>query len=272
MILQCLEDKTENTDTACQIVAMLVLSTTILLPLLDVIQSTEKMIAECCNFMLTFVPVYASTLAVCGQIATVTGYHTLVLGMTTVVSQSFSGLLVPFVSFYMALSVAGAIAPIELDGLTRSVKNGIIWILGLATALFSGVLGIGTLIGSSSDRLGSKAIRFVVGSSVPIVGGAVADTLAMVQSCLLLTKNVLGTYALIVTTVIFVPQILTILSWRICLFIGESVLGMVENRKLSALLSAASSAVSVLLAIVVLLAVLFIFSIAILLMAQGGIR
>ena len=270
MILQCLEDKEEDTDMACQIVGMLVLSTIILFPLLDVIRSAEKMIKECCGFMLSFISIYASTLAACGQVVTVSGYHTLVLGMVTVVSRVFSGLLVPFVSMYMALCVAGAIAPIQWDDLTRSVKNGIIWTLGLITALFSGVLGLGTLIGSSTDRLSSKAVRFMVGSGIPIVGGAVADTLATVQSCLILTKNVLGTYALVVTAILFLPQLLNVLSWRICLMIGESVLGMMDNRKLRGLFSAASSAVSILLAMLVLLAVLFIFSIAILLMAQGG--
>ena len=270
MILQSFQEKQSGTDLIYQVSCTLIASTTILLPLSKMIVSVSGTIHECCNFMLGFIPVYTSFMMAGGKIASVSGYHTLVLGMTTVVSQLISEIAVPFIGIYMAFCVVGTIAPINMGGLSHSVKSFILWFLGLLTAVFSGVMGLGTLVSAPIDKISAKTLKYVVGSSIPIFGGIAADALSTMQSCLLLAKNMLGVYAVFVIAAIFVPPILTVLTWRIVLSVGETVGSFFDNKMLTSLLSGASTVIGILLALLAMIFFLFTFSVAVLLLCGGA--
>lgn len=48
--------------------------------------------------------------------------------------------------------------------------------------VFTGLLSIQSIVGTSADTLGVKAAKFVVSNFVPIVGSAVADAYTTMRS------------------------------------------------------------------------------------------
>lgn len=270
MILQSFQEKGSGTDLVYQVCCSLAASSAVLLPLSGMIRSVSATIRECSDFMLGFIPVYTSFTAAGGTVVAASGYHTLVIGMTTVISRLISEIAVPLIGIFMALCVVGTVSPVNMNGLSHSVKSFILWFLGLLTAVFSGVMGLGTLVSAPLDRISGKTLKYIVGSGIPIFGGIAAETLSTVKSCLLLAKNMLGVYAIFVIAAIFVPPLLTVLTWKIVISVGETVGSFFDNKMLTSLLSGTSTVIGILLALLVMIFFLFTFSITVLLLCGGA--
>lgn len=242
----------------------------VIIPVKNVISAASKVINECSEFMLGFIPIYSSVIAASGGVSSAAGYRTLMLGASTVVARISGNIIVPLMCIYLALCAAGTISPIGIDNISRSVKSFTVWVMSASAALFSGIMGIGSIVSSSADGAGAKAIKFVVGSAVPVVGGTVSDALSAAKSCLIMTRNVLGAYAIVAAAVIFIPPVVSAFAWKICLSIGSAVSDMFDNKSLSSLLSASSAVMGIMLAMVLLTAIMFIFSVAIMILTGGA--
>lgn len=264
-------DNFKQTGPVINAVSVLAVSSAVLIPIKEVFISASKVISECSDFMLGFIPLYSSVTAACGYISSAAGYRTLMLGAVTVVSRLSSEIVLPLISIYMALSIAGSVSDIKIDELSKSFKSFAIWVLGISMTVFSGILGLGTLVSSSADSTFHKAAKFLIGGAVPVVGSAVSDALSTLRGCITVTKNIFGIYGIIVTAAIFIPPIISVLSWKICLSAASSLCGVFESKNLKNLLFSASSVMGILLALLITLGIMFIFSVAIILMTGGGI-
>ncbi len=254
-------------STVCSLAA----AAAVIIPVKNVISAAADVITDCSEFMLGFIPIYSSVIAASGGISAAAGYRTLMLGATTVIARLAGSVVVPLMCVYLALCAAGSISPVSISNISKSIKSFAVWVMGASTALFSGIMGIGSIVSSSADGAGAKAVKFVVGSAVPIVGGAISDALSAAKSCLLMTKNVLGAYAIVAAAVIFVPPIISAFVWRISLSVGSAVSEMLDNRELSSLLSASSAVMGIMLAMVSFTAIMFIFSVTIMIISGGGV-
>ncbi len=268
-LVQNLGESVGKTGTVYNTVCTLAVAVSVIIPMKEIISSTAKVIEECSNFMLAFVPVYSSVITASGYASSGLGYRTLMLGAVTAISRIAGQIVAPLICIYLAICVAGIVSPVDISGIAKCVKNFAVWVLGVTMAVFSGVLGLGSIVSISTDGVGYKAAKFIVGSAVPVVGGTISDALAAMKGCLLMTKNILGAYAILVTAAIFVPSLITLVSWKVCLSIGATVGDMCGNKTLSSLLSSSSSVMGIILALLITTGSMFIFSVAIMLMAGG---
>lgn len=258
------------TGNVINIVSALSSAAIFLVPVKNLISSASAVIDECSDFILGFVPVYTSAIIASGYVSSGAGFRTMMLGTVTVISKLSDEIIVPLICIYLALCVAGSVSDMNIGEISKTIKNFAVWLLGITMTVFSGIMGLGTLISSSADSAFSKTAKFLIGSAVPIVGSTVSDALSTVKSCLGVTRTVLGTYAVIVIAAIFLPPIISLLSWKICLSVSSGIGDFFGNKSLSGLLSAVSSVVGIMLALVVVTAVMFIFAVSIMLMTGGG--
>ena len=269
-VIQSLCENFSQTGTVINAVSALSAAATVLVPMKNIITSAAEVIRECSDFMLGFIPVYSSVITASGYVSSATGFRTLMLSAVTVISRLAGELMVPLICIYLAMCIAGAVSDIDISGISKAVKSFAVWVLGALMTVFSGIMGLGTLITSSADSAFSKTVKFLIGSAVPVVGSTVSDALSTVKSCLNVTKNVLGAYAIIVIAVIFLPPIISLVSWKICLSVSSGIGGIFGNKNLSGLLSSASAVMGIMLALVVITAIMFIFSVSIMLMTGGA--
>ncbi len=269
-VIQSFCENFAQAGTVVNTVSALTAAAAVLVPIKNVIASAAEVIRDCSDFMLGFIPVYSSVITASGYVSSASGYRTLMLSAVTVISRLAGELIVPLICIYLAMCVAGAVSDIDISGISKAVKSFAVWVLGAAMTVFSGIMGLGTLITSSADSAFSKTAKFLIGSTVPVVGSTVSDALSTVKSCLFATKSILGAYAIIVIAVIFLPPVITLVSWKICLSVSSGIGGIFGNKNLSGLLSSAAAVMGIMLALVVIVAVAFIFSVAIMLMTGGG--
>ena len=269
-VIQSFCENFSQTGPVINAVSALSAAAVVLIPIKNVIVSCADVIEECSDFMLGFIPVYSSVITASGYISSAAGFRTLMLSTVTVISKLAEEIIVPLICIYLALCIAGSVSDIDIGGISKTVKNFAVWVLGAAMTVFSGIMGLGTLITSSADGAFSKTTKFILGSAIPVVGNTVSDALSAMKGCLAVTKNVLGAYAVIVIAVIFLPPIVSLLSWKICLSAASGIGGIFGNKNLSGMLSSASAVMGIMLALVAVTAITFIFSVSIMLMTGGG--
>lgn len=269
-LIQNFCEKFSQTQKTINVVTALSASGVFLLPIKNILDYSSKVIEESSDFMLAFIPVYSSAITATGNFSSALGYRTLMLGAVTIISRIASEIIAPLISIYIAMCVATSVSDIDIGELSKSLKNFAVWVLTASATVFSGILGLGTLVSSQGNIAFLKTAKLFVGTTVPIVGGTVSEALTTIKSCLEITKNILGSYGVVVIAVIFLPAIVSLLSWKICLSVSSIISGILENKSLSALLSSASSVMGIMLALVVITAVMLIFSVSIMLLTGGG--
>ncbi len=259
-----------KTEKIINTVAALSSAGIILIPIKEIIFDAGKVIEECSDFMLGFIPVYSSLVTASGYVSSALGYRTLMLSAVTIISRISSEIILPLISIYFAMCIAGTVSDMNIGEISKHFKNFSVWVLGIIMTVFSGILGIGNLISASADNAFHKTTRLLIGTAVPIVGSTVSDALNTLKGCIDVTKNVFGVYGIIVTSAIFLPPIISLFLWKICLSAASAICGIIENKNLYNLISSASSVLGIMLALLVTSSVMFIFSVAILLMTGGA--
>lgn len=246
-------------------------SCAIFIPTKNLIEEGANVIKECSGFMLGFIPVYSAAVTSSGYVSASAGFRSLMLSAVNIVIRISNELVVPLIGIYLALCITAAVSDINIKNISKSVKNFAVWIIGITMTVFSGIMGLGTLIAGTSDSAVSKTAKFIISSTIPIVGGTVSDALLTIKNCLIITKNILGAYAIIVIAAIFLPIILSIIIWKTSLFISSCIGDLFDASNISGLFSAASDVLGIMLALVSVTAMMFIFSISIMLMTGAGL-
>ena len=79
-----------------------------------------------------------------------------------------------------------------LAGVGNFLKSTVIYCLTGVTTIFVGILGIQRVVASASDTVAAKAVKFTVGSVIPVVGGIVKDAFDTVAGGIGMIKSVTG--------------------------------------------------------------------------------
>lgn len=213
------------------------------------------------TFMLSFIPVFATATAVSGAVGTSVVMSSVLLVVTQGLSYISSFVITPLMGGYLAVSISACVSPlISQSGIAESIKKVALWILSLASTVFLGVLGIQTTVSASADSLSMRTAKFILGSTVPVAGTAIAEAFSTVTASINLLRSSVGIYGVVALVAIFAPLILELLLWRLSLLINITVSDIFSLSKISALLRAIDMMLSLLIGIILCVTVVFIIS------------
>jgi len=253
------------------VVSILCVLSAITAPILDCIVETSQAIRQASLFMLSFVPMFAAALTAAGQPATGATYNIFLFGVCQGVAQVVSGTLIPLMGIYLALCVVAPLTPgIDISSATGTIKSVVSWALGLILTVFVGMLSVQTMVAQSADSVGARTAKFLIGSFVPVVGGALSEAYTAARGCMVLLKTSLGAYGIIVAAMTFLPIMLqTILLYLITnlAVMASDILGV---PKLSAILKSCGSVLGILIAIIFCYILLIIVSTAVVMVTGLG--
>lgn len=243
-----------------------------LLPSLKLISAVEGAIKGLTTFMLAFVPIYGGILLSNGMTATASGFSGIMLVAAQVISQLCSFVILPFVSMHLSLSIATSCSPvIGKVGLAGTIKKCANWIMSLSMTVFLAILGTQTAVSSAADTVGSRAARFVVGTTVPLVGSAVSEAAGTVKSCMSMIGTSVGMYGIIALLFTALPVVVHLTLWRLCAQIASMVCSLLGNTKTEGLIKAVDTSMSFMIGIIIYIGILFIISLAMVTAAGGRI-
>jgi len=213
------------------------------------------------NFMMCYVPVFASIVGASGSITSAGVYNVAILSVAEISVQIAVKVLMPLMGIFFALSIIEAINPaLSLSGMTSGIKKGVQWILGLIMTLFVGLITIQSIVGVSADTVGIRAAKFVASSFIPVIGGAISDAYTTVKGSLGLLRSGVGTFGIVVLLLTILPPLITVIAFKISISIAGFVGEIVGVKKVTLLLKNASAVLSIAISLLTCFALMLIIS------------
>lgn len=198
----------------------------------------------------TLVSLMVSVLIAGGNITTATVASSSVSLICTLIQHLFSHIVMPLISLSLALSVAGVASGTDfISKLSDFLRKLATWITIITVTAAGFTLSIQNILAKSADTVGIKTIKFAVGSFVPIVGGALSETVNTVTAGLSYIKNTAGAVGIVVLILIILPPIVQLFGAKITLFIARAFASLTDCKNEEKILTELSGVTDCLLAL-----------------------
>ncbi len=228
------------------------------------VEAAVNMVKSCSVFMMSFVPVFASVLALSGKTVTAPAMSALLLGSSEAVSFVSSFAVLPLMGGYLSLSIASGVSPlINNSGVVDSIKKLSMWIMSLLGSVFLGVLSIQTAVNSAADSVALRTAKFILGTSVPVAGGVLSEAVSTISASMGLLRSSIGIYGVVAIAVMMLPILIEVILWRCVLMLNISLSGLFSLPKVTGILRAVDSMLSILLGVVLMVGGMFIIALSI---------
>lgn len=258
--------KSRNMQTISDAVFVLIITLSIVTPVVSVVNRAVTSIENAGSFMLIYIPIMVVALITNGQSVTGASYYSFVVMVGEGIAWLSSHLIAPLLSVFLGVSVTSSISSdIKIDGIIRELSKFIKWVIAFVMTVFSGLLTFKTLITTAADTVSTRAVRFTLSSFIPIVGSALSEAYKTIQGSMTLLKTGLGVFVIISVVIVFLPVIINCLLWIISLNISSGVSDMLGVKAPSSVLKSCSSVLSTLLVIILCVMAIYVISTAIIL-------
>lgn len=225
------------------------------------LELTSRTLMDGSNFMMCFVPVFASIVGAGGGIASAGFYNVTVLMVAEISAQLAATVLLPLMGAYCAMAIVEAINPaLSLSGFSNGIKKVLLWIIGLVMTLFVGMITIQSITGGSADSVAIRTGKFVASSFIPVIGGAISDAYTTVRGSIGLLRSGIGTFGIIVLLLTIIPPVITVSVTKISISIGAFISELLGAKKVSLLLKNISSVYSIAISLLLCFSLMLIIS------------
>lgn len=223
------------------------------------------------DFMIMLVPVLTGIMGFSGSPALALSWGGAVLAFSETVTAFFSAYIPAAAALGTAACAAANLnAGTDFSGAAKTVAKAVTVAMGFVAGVFTAVLTVKDVIASAADSVSVKSAKMIVGQSVPIVGGAVADALNAVAAGLSLVKNTAAVFGVIVLFLIVLVPVLRLLLWKFTFcFIGASA-GLLGRKQVAELTDSLNGLLSVILAVICFNSAVFIVAVALVTGMKGG--
>ena len=113
--------------------------------------------------------------------------------------------------------------------------------------------------------MGTRAVKFVISSAVPVVGGALSEAYSSLSGCLGLVKNAVGIFGIVVMAASFLPVLISVGLTMLALNLAGCVGDILGESRTAGIMRSASSALAVLGGLILCYGMMILSSAAILL-------
>lgn len=223
------------------------------------------------DLMLSLIPVFTGIVAFSGQPGLAASFQTVVFAFAETVSVAFCNILPAAAAAGTSLGAASAVAPFaKFNGICKVISKLVNTAAAFVSGIFVAVLSVRGVIAGAADTVTIKGLRFLIGSSVPLVGSAIGDALNSVAAGLGLIKNSVLVLGAAAVALINLPSLLKLAAWSFLSYFISLFAEMLSQPRIAGLLASMKSVVSVLAAVTCFNSFVYIISCAILITVKGG--
>lgn len=270
LILTALFSSFYNSSQTVSVIGNSILALTLAVPVVNAVTTAFSVLEGLNAFTTAFAGVFSMIVSSSGKVALGTSYASLAVLSDTLFSSLLSGISQPAVNAMCSLGFLSCFDIYKFsEKISSIVKKLYISFLGFIGTFFSGIVTLKGVMGAGVDSLTSRGIRFVVGRTVPVVGGAVSDTYSALISSLSLIKSTVGIFGIVTVVLTVLPSLLEIIGWVFALYIVISVSELLGSTEGVGMLSIFKDALTLLGATTVFSSVIFIVSVGVVIFVKG---
>ena len=166
--------------------------------------------------------------------------------------------LLPFVGCCLCLSAAAS-SGMELSGLLSLIKKWYASALCFIMSLLCAILAGQSAIAAGQDGISLRAAKFVAGSSIPIVGGSVGESMKTLSASVSLLRKCFGVTGVVLIALLTLPTLISLLLTRAVFGICASLAELLRAEREKRLLNELSGIYGSLAAVVSACSLMFVF-------------
>jgi stage III sporulation protein AE len=194
----------------------------------------KEALTEMSNFMYAIIPLLFSLITAGGGVTTTTLVHPLLLSSIGLMGGLVQNLIFPLIMFAGVLGMVNYLVEgFQVNKLADLFKTTSLGLLGLAMAIFIGLITIRGFAASVADSTALRTVKYFSNTFLPVVGGTVSDTMEMAAGCSQVLKSGLGIYGLIGVVLITVFPLVKILAVAAIFRLTSAVIQPLGNNRLA---------------------------------------
>lgn len=247
-----------------------VLALALAVPVANAVTTAFSVLESLCAFTVGFAGVFGAIVSASGKVALGTSYASLAVVSNTLISSFLSGFSAPAINGMCSLSFLSCFDVYNFNQrVTALIKRVYISFLGFAATMFSGVVTLKGVMGAGVDSITSRGVKFVVGRSLPIVGGAVSETYSALVSSLSLIKSTVGIFGILTVVITVLPVFLQLGAWVVVLEIIITASTFLDAKNVFGMLNVLKDSLILLMATVVFSGVIFVVTVGVVIFVKG---
>ncbi len=259
-----------NSSPIISVVGNSVLALCAAVPIVNAVTTAFSVLESLNAFTTAFAGVFSGLVSASGKVALGTSYASLAVMSNTLFSFLLTGVSQPAVNVMCSLGFLSCFDIYQFsEKISALVKKAYITFLGFIGTFFSGIVTLKGVMGAGVDSLTSRGIRFVVGRTVPVVGGAVSDTYSALVSSLSLIKSTVGVFGIVTVVLTVFPSLMELVGWVFVIGIVISVSELLNSTSCNGMFCVFKDALTLLGATTVFSAVIFVVSVGVVIFVKG---
>ena len=270
MITSLLTSFTKNTQSV-QLVGGGVLALSVAVPIARVVSSSFSVLETLAAFTTAFSGVLCSIVSLSGGVMSGIAYASSTVFANGFFTGMLSGFAKPVINSMCSL---GFLSCFDLMGLTRRfseiIKKVFLFLISLIGTVFSGMVTLRGVLSEGADNVTTRSVRFVVGRSVPVVGGTVSETYSALISSLSLIKSTVGVFGIITVVVMVMPIIIRLIMWSLSIEISMSLFEVFGLQSSKGFFTTLKDALVLLMATIIMVTTIFIVSVGVVIALKDG--
>ncbi len=258
-------------QTAFDFCAVLLVTYLMAQSVTDLLGTAFSAVKLCSDFMLTYIPGFTGIIAMSGKPLTSAAYSSVMVAVSNAYAQIGVQYFQPILLAYLFLGVFSSLqSRYSFQPLMQCAKKAIYIVFGFAATVFSGLLTVKGLLASGGDSVTVKGVKMLVGSAVPIVGGALSEGVTSVLASASLIKNTVGVFGIFGIVCMVLPSFTALLLWYFAFTFGAAVAQALEQDRVASILQSMAGVLSIANAYLLFTAYVFMASTGIILQFRGN--
>lgn len=236
----------------------------------QVLDDGTRAVSRMAEIMMALLPVQLLLMAGLGNVKTAGLLQPSLLFVVQAAAFFFRTVLLPLITMELLLKLVNSFSDTyRLTSLAAFLRKVILTSISFFVMIFLALLSLQGIGGQAMDHLALRAVKYITGNAVPVVGGMLSGLLDTFISGGLVIRNAVGFIGLIVILVLTVLPALKILVLYFMYSFAAALLQPLGDSRMIALLEQAAGSFMLVFAVVALTGVLFFFMILIVLAASG---
>ncbi len=215
------------------------------------------------TFVMAAVPIYSVLHIASGYTTLGTTYGTASLMSANILTALSTNFILPSLSIFLGLSVSACFSHINIKNISKSIYNAIKYVLVLSVTIFSGILSVQSAVAGATDAATTKTMKFIAGTTVPVVGSAFGDGVTAIRHSVTMLKTGAGAFGIIVCLLTFLPILTELVLWLASIQISLIIADIFSAPKIKEFLEVIALIIKTIIAVVLSLAVISIVTSAI---------
>lgn len=216
-----------------------------------IIEQAVNTLYQIMDYSRAAMPALYTAAAACGAVTTATArYAACSLAMDIVMSVA-EHLILPLIYAFLAIAICGSLFenPI-LKAFSQALKWAATTAMTGVTLAFGAYIGLTGIVTGSTDAAAVKTARTVLSSTLPVVGGILADSASVVMSAASVIRNAVGVFGLIAVSALCAGPFV-LLTVKMYLYKALSILtDMLPTGRISRLIGNLGTAYALLLGLI----------------------